>query len=508
MLQIKNLNIYLKKDLRTIIENLYFNLNYGDKVAIIGKEGNGKSTLLKAIYDLSLIEDYSEISGKINKKNEVISYLPQSFNDEILNKSAEELLNIDDSFDYNTYYHFLQYFNLNEETIINNKAFSNFSGGEKIKFYIILCMINNPTILLLDEPTNDLDINTLKVLERFIREVDIPIIFISHDEYLLKKCANSVIHLEQLPGGSSRHTVSSLNYEDYVLNLEKSIIKQTQLARKEKEEFDRQMETYHKIKDKVHHQLNSTKNDAMGKHLKDKMRSVKAMGKRFEKSREKLTKMPVLESDIYLTFSEDIGFHSKKNIIDFTIKFLKIDSKILSKNIHLSIKGKDKICIIGANGVGKTTLIKSIVNELKKSEISCYYMPQNYDNMLELNKSPIEFLTTNYTKEENIKICNYLASLNYSREEMQRNISTLSGGQKCELFFAKMMIAKYDFLVLDEPTRNLSPISSQKVRHSLKNYSGGILAVSHDIEFINHVFDKVYLMTKEGLTEVDINDYL
>ncbi len=494
MLQIKNLTIHLKKDLRNIIENLSFHLNYGDKVAIIGKEGNGKSTLLKAIYDTSLIESYSEISGKINKKQEVISYLPQSFSSEVLNKRAEDLLCIDEYFDYSTYYHYMHYFNLDEKTILDNKAFSNFSGGEKIKFFIILCMLKNPTVLLLDEPSNDLDIMTLKVLEQFIKDVDIPIMFISHDEHLLKKCATSVIHLEQLPEGRARHRVSSLRYEEYVANLDKSIKKQTQLAKKEKEEFNRQMETYHKIKDKVHHELNSTKNGAMGKH--------------FEKNKEKLTKAPVLESDIYLTFSEEIGFHNKKSIIDFHMDFLKIDNRVLSKNIHLNIKGQEKICIIGQNGVGKTTLLEEVVEELKQRNIRCYYMPQNYDNSLEFDQNPIEFLTTDFSKEENLRICNYLASLNYSREEMTRNISTLSGGQKCELFFAKMMIGQYDFLILDEPTRNLSPISSQKVRTSLKNYSGGILAVSHDVAFINDIFDTVYLMRKEGLQEVDITTYL
>ncbi len=505
MLQIKNLNIYLKKDLKQLIDDFSFTISVNSKIALIGKEGNGKSTLLKAIYDINMVDEYAKVSGEINIKSEIISYLPQEFTRECLEKSAKNILYEKyplENFDYNSYYYYLNYFRLDEKIIDDNEKFKFFSGGEKIKFMLLLCMMKSPTILLLDEPSNDLDLNSLKLLEKFITDIKIPVLFISHDEHFLNMCANGIIHLENLTKNKTRHTIKNISYEEYIKERNHIICKQNQQAINDKKEFDKQMEIYRNIHNKIQRELRITKSDVVGKNLKDKMRSIKSMGKRFDKKEQTLTKKVVLETDINPIFSENVGNHNKKIILNLKLSNLKIENRILAKNIDLKIKGNEKICIVGENGVGKTTLIKKIISTLKKGTLKYYYMPQNYDNILDFNKNPIEFLSTTFTKEEKTKVSNYLGCLNYSRKEMLRPINTLSGGQKCELFFARMILGEYDFLILDEPTRNLSPLSANKIRKSLKNYNGGILAISHDLTFIKEVFDTVYIMTKDGLKEV------
>lgn len=507
MLQVKNANIYLKKDNKKIIENLSFSLHEGDKFAIIGKEGNGKTTLLKSIYNKELIKDFAEFEGEIFNKNDIIYYLPQDFNDEMFNnKSANEVLfNFIpyEFFDYNEYFKYLNYFDLDFEIIENNTNFSKLSGGEKIKLMLVIGIMRNPTLILLDEPSNDLDIFSKEILKKFINSTKIPILFISHDENILSNTANGIIHLEILPDGSTRHTVDKISYEEYAKNRANSIIKQSKLAKKEKEEFDKQMQVFRMVKNKVEHRLRNTKSAPVGKSLKDKMRSIKSMEKRFDNKKNNMTQMPILEKEINLSFCDDVGLHNKKDIIDLNLDKLKIDGKTLSKNIYLRIKARDKICIIGKNGCGKSTLLKLIVSKLEDDRVNYFYMPQNYKEEINFEISAIEFLSTKHDKEELTRIGNYLGSLGYNREEMLRPISTLSGGQICELYFVKMVLGNYDFLILDEPTRNLSPLSLEKISKSLKMFNGGMICVSHDKDFIKLVFDKVYLLSEDGLNIID-----
>lgn len=507
MLYVKDVSIYLKKDNKKIIENLNFSLDEGDKIAIIGKEGNGKSTLLKAIYNKELIKDFAEIDGKVFNKNEIIFYLPQDLNDDMfIDKSAKELLHNFipyEMFDYNLYFKYLNYFDLDYDLIENNSNFSKLSGGEKIKLMLVIGMMKNPTLILLDEPSNDLDIFSKETLKNFINSMHTPILFISHDVNLLKNTANGIVHLEILPNGSTRNTVEKIPYEEYVEKRDNLIYRQTKQAKKEKEEFDKQMEVFRMVKDKVQHRLRNTKAAPVGKNLKDKMRTIKSMEKRFDNKKSSMTKIPILENEIKLNFSNEVGLYNKKEIIDLNIEKLEIQGNTLSKDISLNIKAKDKICIIGKNGSGKSTLLKLIVKNLEDAGVKYFYMPQNYKEEIDLEISPIEFLSIKYDKDEFTKIGTSLGALGYDREEMLRPISTLSGGQICELYFTKMVLGDYDFLILDEPTRNLSPLSLNKIQRSLGQFNGGILAVSHDEEFIKLVFDQVYQLNEKGLELVN-----
>lgn len=510
MLVIKNLSLYLSKDLRNILEDFSFSLNKGQKVALIGEEGNGKSTLLKAIADPYSINSYMEIKGEIFKDGEKIGYLPQSLDENILNKTTSEYLNskVDiDQFDYNLYYDLIRQMDFPEERISESILLKNLSGGEKIKFQLICEMMQSPTILLLDEPSNDMDLKSVKWLEGFINSIDIPIMFVSHDEVLLENCANTIIHFEQLIKKSRpQYTIATLSYSEYVENRTDKIVKQTQLAKKEQSEYDAKMERYRKVYERVQHELRSVSRQAPteGKNLKDKMHSVKSMGKRFEKEKENLTKTPDSEDSILVKFGGDITIPNGKLILDFHLDKLTVGNMILSKDIHLSIYGSKKLCIVGNNGSGKTTLLKKIRDSLKENSISVGYMPQDYSEMMNPHETAIEFLSKDSSKEENTKVRTYLGSVNFTKEEMFHPVSSLSGGQRAKLYFSKMILERCEVLILDEPTRNLSPLSGPEVRQALKNFNGCIIAVSHDRRFIEEVFDEVVELNKDGLNPLNI----
>lgn len=510
MLVIKNLSLYLSKDLRNILEDFSFSLNKGQKVALIGEEGNGKSTLLKAIADPDSINSYMEIKGEIFKDGEKIGYLPQSLDENILSKTTSEYLNskVDiDQFDYNLYYDLIGQTDFPEERISESILLKHLSGGEKIKFQLICEMMQSPTILLLDEPSNDMDLKSVKWLEGFINSIHIPIMFVSHDEVLLENCANTIIHFEQLIKKSKpQYTIATLSYSEYVENRTDSIVKQTQLAKKEQAEYDAKMERYRKVYERVQHELRSVSRQAptVGKNLKDKMHSVKSMGKRFEKEKENLTKTPDSEDSILVRFGGDITIPNGKLILDFHLDELKIGNLILSKDIHLSIYGSKKLCIVGNNGSGKTTLLKKIRDSLKDNSISVGYMPQDYSEMMNPEETAIDFLSKDSSKEENTKVRTYLGSVNFTKEEMFHPVSSLSGGQRAKLYFSKMILEMCEVLILDEPTRNLSPLSGPEVRQALKNFNGCIIAVSHDRRFIEEVFDEVVELDKDGLNPLNI----
>lgn len=505
MLQIKDLNIYLREDDRLILSDFSFSLNQGDKVGLIGEEGNGKSILLKAIINREEVEKYCDVKGHISTNNEIIGYLPQNLDDRYFDYTTYEYLNkkiypLD--IDYNLLYKLISEFDLRYDILEDNIKLKFLSGGEKIKFLFLVEMMKSPTVFLFDEPSNDLDLDSVIWLEKFMKETEIPFIFVSHDSMLLSNIANKIIHLEQTQRRTiAKHTVSNNSYMEYVNKRSQYIESQTNRSRKEHEEFSKKMVRYRRVHDAVESSLRATRgnNPGAGKNLKDKMHTVKAMGKRLEKEKENLTKEPDYEEAIGILFDSDIEVPNGKVILDFNLDELKAGEKILSKNIKLKIIGPEKICIMGRNGVGKTTLVKILIKELENLNLRVGYMPQQYFDFERDNITAIDYLSKTFKKDEHTKISLYLGSLNFKREEMYRNIKDLSGGQKAKLFFAKMNLDKAQVLVLDEPTRNLSPLSQPEIIQALQDYKGVIIAISHDRDFIDQVFDTIYELKEDGL---------
>lgn len=505
MLHTKNLTLTIRGTNRVLLPDLSFTLKPGDKTAVIGEEGNGKSTLLRVLHDPGQAAAFVQIEGGLHKEAEVTGYLPQQIPEEILSQTTETILAIDPStFDYTRYFRLLDAMQLPEDRI-GPLPLRALSGGEKIKFLLLETLMKNPTVLLLDEPTNDLDLDSVEWLEQFLLALDIPLLFVSHDETLLERVANSVIHIEQtFRRQKSQVTVSGLGYAAYAADRLHRIDRQTQIAVNEKQAFEKQMEQYRKIRNRVEQEQNaiSRKDPGGGRLLKKKMHTVQAMGRRFEKQAENLTRKPDVEDSILVRFTAPVQVPAGKRMLDVRVQPLLAGERILTDSVELVITGPQKIGITGANGSGKTTLLRAIVAHLKHSSIPFGYMPQDYADRMEQDQTAVDFLLATAPGADLTRVRTWLGSLKFSAEEMLAPIRLLSGGQRAKLYFAEMVLNDAELLVLDEPTRNLSPLSGPEVRTALSEYTGGILAVSHDRKFLDEVCDTVYHLDAHGLKQI------
>lgn len=511
MLQIQNLTITHLKDLRILIEDFSFALNPGDKAVIIGEEGNGKSTLLKLIYDEELIRGYAEYEGTILKGNSTFGYLAQELSPEEKQKSILEFYSELPSFfelSQRELAEAARQLGMSPDFFYSDQRVGELSGGEKVKLQLAKIMLQRPDILLLDEPSNDLDIDTLEWLENFINSCSMPVLYISHDETLIEHTANLIIHLEQIRRKTlPRHTIARMDYQRYVTERLSKFTHQEQEAVNERIEYRKQQERFRKIQQKVEHQQNviSRGDPHGGQLLKKKMKSIKSMERRFDKEYENMTEFPETEEAIFAKFADGAVIPDGKTVLMLELEDLRIQDRILARNLKLSIKGREKICIIGRNGAGKTTLIKKIAEGLlERTDIKAAYMPQNYEDLLDFSLTPVEFLSRTFEKEETTRIRTYLGAMKYTAEEMDHPISELSGGQKAKLLFLKISMEEYNVLILDEPTRNFSPLSNPMIRRILKSYNGAIISISHDRKYISEVCTKVYRLTEEGLESVDM----
>ena len=213
--------------------------------------------------------------------------------------------------------------------------------------------------------------------------------------------------------------------------------------------------------------------------------------------------MPEQEGAIFFKLgNKEAAIPAGKTVIEYELPELWTPDgeRILAKNIFLRIRGSEKICITGKNGVGKTTLLHKIAEELlNRNDIHAEYMPQNYEELLQLHVTPVEYLDQTGKKEERTKIRTFLGALKYTADEMDHPIAELSGGQKAKIFLLKMSMSGANVLILDEPTRNFSPLSGPVIRKMLKEFPGAVISISHDRKYIDEVCDKVYCLTETGL---------
>lgn len=502
MLELHDVTIRLKNDGRKIVDQFSFTLQKGDKAVIIGEEGNGKSTLLKFIYDREMIHSYCSWEGTA-VTHETMAYLPQTLPPEYQHQTLAEFFG---DTEYYLHMDVLSQLGLTLNFIVSEQKLDSLSGGEKIKVQLAKLCMGNPDILLLDEPTNDLDIPTLRWLEHFISASKMPILFISHDEALIENTANVILHMEQtLRKTACRISVARCPYREYLFRRQRQFEHQEQVAQKQRDDYSRQMEKWRQIYNRVdHEQRTITRQDPGGARLlKKKMHTVLAMGKRFERERENFLDFPEKEESILTKFDESIRLPNSKTILDFHLDSLQIGERSLAHNIQLHVSGKQHIGITGKNGAGKSTLLAIIWNELReRKDITASYMPQNYQEMLDFDKTPIEFLAQSQTKEAITTARTFMGSMRFTHEEMTSKIGALSGGQKAKILFLDMVLRKSNVLLLDEPTRNFSPLSGPVVRGALKHFGGAIISISHDRKYLREVCDTVYELTENGLHDI------
>ena len=514
MLQIRHLTISHKKDLHLLLEDFNLTLNPGDKAVLIGEEGNGKSTLLKWIRDPALVEAYTEAEGERILPGERLGYLPQELPAEEQEKSVAEYLSAKAeprTCSPKDLANLTAQLGLPEGFPASTQRLGTLSGGEKIKTQLLALLLTDPTVLLLDEPSNDLDLKTLEWLENFIRKTDKTVLFISHDETLIEKTANVVIHLEQLRKKSRpRYTVARIPYREYVARREGAFRRQAQEAESERREKRARDEKFRRIHDSVEAaQANITRQDpATGRLLKKKMHTVKSLERRFAREDEDMTEFPEQEEAIFFKFdAARSAMPAGKTVLNLDLKELKNpEGRLLARDVKLYVRGPEKIGIVGKNGVGKSTLLKEIAAQLlAKADLNAAYMPQNYGDSLDGSLPPLEFLCPLGDRAEQTRIRTYLGAMRYTTDEMEHPMAELSGGQRAKLLLLKMSLSGANVLLLDEPTRNFSPLSGPVIRRLLAEYPGTVISVSHDRKFLAEVCTKVLELTPGGTVPIGID---
>ena len=503
MLQIRHLTITHLKDFKNMVNDLSLTVNTSDKIAIIGEEGNGKSTLLKLLMNDALVSDYVSYTGEIQKSYNRYAYLPQTLpeNERKLSLNDYFFGDLEVELDYNKLYRFAQEFHFESERFTSQQTLASLSGGELLKIQLLKILSTNWDILFLDEPSNDLDIDTLIWLENFLQNIPQTVMFVSHDESLLSHAATKIMHLELVKKKQeARTTVRNLDYENYSQQRQTSFEKQTKDAKKEREEYQKTMEKHRRVKQSVEHVLRNTHDSTAGRLLAKKMKNILSQEKRFNREATKMTELPTQADAIILEFPTISPLPSTKRVLTIQQMCLKIEEHILVRNINFELLGQEKIGIIGKNGVGKSTFLKELRHLLKeKRGITLGYMPQNYHDILNEADSPIDFLTSTGETIEREKILTHLASLQFTRNEVHHPISQLSGGQKAKLLLLKMVLDQANVLLLDEPTRNFSPTSQPQIRKLFTDYSGAIITVSHDRTFLKEVCQKIYRLNETGI---------
>ncbi len=251
---LKNFSIYLPAADRYLVRDLSFSLQPQDKCALIGEEGNGKSTLLALMQGQDL-SSYVQVTGELDREGAFFARLPQSLSAEDLKKDPGTFLweqFPDFDLDYGLFYRLLDELKLDDGLLHSSVSLGQLSGGERIKILLLLVQLKKPDIYLLDEPSNNLDFEGLEALEQFISKSDKALIFVSHDELLLENCANAILHIEHLgPELIPRQTFVRTSYSDYRSRHLQRYQREMSLAKKERSQFDAKMRRHQQIFERV-----------------------------------------------------------------------------------------------------------------------------------------------------------------------------------------------------------------------------------------------------------------
>ena len=230
------------------------------------------------------------------------------------------------------------------------------------------------------------------------------------------------------------------------------------------------------------------------------MHSVQSQKRRFEREKEAFLDFPETEEAILARFPADIVLPAGKTVLDLSLPALYADRRLLARDLRLHVSGGEHVGITGRNGAGKSTLLMLLWEALRdRRDITACCMPQDYSLLLDFGQTPIEHLGAQYDRETLTRARTYLGSMRFTHEEMTGKIAALSGGQRAKLLYLDMVLRRADVLLLDEPTRNFSPLSCPAVREALRAFGGTIIGVSHDRKYLAEVCDTVYVLDEAGL---------
>ncbi|MBA4538591.1 ABC-F family ATP-binding cassette domain-containing protein [Bacillus aquiflavi] len=524
LLQINQVSKYFGADL--ILSNIKLEIQSKDKIALVGRNGSGKSTLLKIIAG-QLSYDSGEI---IKPKNVTIGYLAQNTGLESTRSILDEMLSVfepliqieqelrllenkmthlDKSSEYEQVlkeYDLLQVqfkerggyqYEADIRSVLHGLNFGKFdystkvsslSGGQKTRLALGKLLLTKPHILILDEPTNHLDIGTLSWLENYLQNYDGAILIVSHDRYFLDKIVNQVYEI------SRKHiTKYNGNYSSY-------LVQKAEIYEQELKQYEKQQVEISKLKDFIQRNI------------------VRASTtKRAQSRRKQLERIDVLDRPLgdekSASFRFEIEKQSGNEVLKLTELAVGYNGKKITENIEVRITRGESISLVGPNGIGKSTLLKTIVNKIPSlaghiqigSNVKIGYYDQELADLTS-NKLVLNEIWDNYPIKTEKEIRTVLGNFLFSGDDVLKPVSTLSGGERARLALAKLMMEKANFLILDEPTNHLDLESKEVLENALLEYPGTILFVSHDRYFINRIATKVIELHNDKAIEY-IGDY-
>ncbi|MDO4940286.1 MAG: ABC-F type ribosomal protection protein [Erysipelotrichaceae bacterium] len=499
-----------------VFEHIDFTVNENEKIALVGRNGSGKSTLLKVLVGL---EELS--SGQVIKNNRVsISYLKQnalSLSNKTIRQEFEEVFadliskekelerlteelktnhddklverysKLEDEFKFEGGYTYnseistvLHGFGFKDEDL--DRDVSSFSGGEKTKIAFGKLLLTKPDLLLLDEPTNHLDLSTIEWLEGYLSKYKKAMIVVSHDRVFLDKTVNIVYELEY---GSIKRYAG--NYSSFVEQKKNDYLHQEAAYKRQQKDIKRLEELIEKFRYK--------KNKAA--FAQSKIKYLERM--------EKIEDPKKADERSFKAHFE-CGVKGGKNVL--SLDHYQVGYDHCLAEVTLDIHKGDRICIMGDNGTGKSTLLKTIIGELQPlsgysmfgHQIEIGYFDQNLANFNSSN-TVLEELWSEYPDYDLFKIRSVLGAFLFTADEVFKEVNVLSGGEKVRLSLAKLMLKKANFLILDEPTNHLDIISKEALENALASYDGTILFVSHDRYFIKKIATSCLVINNNNVVE-------
>jgi len=477
---------------KIIFDNLDVNIHRKDLIALIGKNGVGKSTLMRIISDKQDLDQ-----GEVWKLNNIrVSFFSQKFELEESYSIENELLNIldieEDSFKIDIFCNNLQ---LNKKDIIKN-----LSGGQKRRVGLIKSLINESDILLLDEPTNHLDLECIIWLENYLKTFKGSIICVSHDRTFLSNFTNKVFWLDR---GNLR--VSPSGFKNFDRWSQEMFEQEARELKNRKQFVNIEVEWANKgVKARV---KRNVKRLERAKELKDQLEKDESSYRKAIQTVKINKIIPGLDNSKFIA-----EFH--KVSVGY-----EIPKKTILKDINLKINKKDRIGLIGKNGSGKSTFLKALLGEIKsqkgtiklKKNMNFSYFDQlrndlNADNSLKkiLVPSGGDYLKV---QGKDRHVCSYLKDFMFDPSKATDSISTLSGGQQNRLLLAKVLANPQTGLILDEPTNDLDLETMDLLTEMLSNYSGTLLIVSHDRDFLDQTVNKILYFDEKGQVSIFLGGY-